>query len=189
MQENIRKKSQKRIVVNIARVVYFVDIDYFTASTAGSSPFFSVVVSPGALPLSYESALVWPQASVKKTSIEGRQRLKVKNQSFQPFDLFIRNWFHTLLLLQKSYKNPLASAHIIFIYHSHSVLDLSNQLFGLTRNFETETQKRKLFYQGVQQGVAGLVHIRKTIRPWLLTMTQFAQASRKRFASQTTNWW
>jgi len=187
MQENIRKKSQKRIVVNIARVVYFVDIDYFTASTAGSSPFFSVVVSPGALPLSYESALVWPQASVKKTSIEGRQRLKVKNQSFQPFDLFIRNWFHTLLLLQKSYKNPLASAHIIFIYHSHSVLDLSNQLFGLTRNFETETQKRKLFYQGVQQGVAGLVHIRKTIRPWLLTMTQFAQASRKRFASQTTN--
>lgn len=65
MQENIRRTSQKRILVNIARVVYFVDIDYFTASTAGSSLFFSVVVSPGAIPLSYESALVWPQASEK----------------------------------------------------------------------------------------------------------------------------
>lgn len=182
MQENIRRKSQSQS--SQLGVVYFVYFDYVTASTAGSSPFFSVVVSPGALPLSYESALVWPQASVKKTSIEGRQRLKVKNQSFQPFDLFIRNWFHTLLLVQKSNKNPLASTHIIFIYHSHAVLDLSNQLFGLTRNFETEIQKRELFYQS-STGSCGPCSYQEDHQA--LVMTQFAQASRKRFASQTTN--
>ena len=57
----------------------------------------------------------------KQTSIEGRQRLKVKNQSFQPFDLFIRNWFHTLLLvatkiLQKSTCIDSHNLHISFTF-------------------------------------------------------------------------
>ena len=117
MQENIRRKSQNTIFTTWSRLLRLHRLCHCEHCQQFSV--FSVVVSPGALPLSYESALVWPQASVQ-TSIEGRQRLKVKNQSFQPFDLFIRNWFHTLLLvakiLQKSTCIDSHNLHISFTF-------------------------------------------------------------------------
>ena len=109
MQENIRRKSQSQS--SQLGVVYF---DYFTASTASSSPFFPwwFLRVPY---LCHTKALSCGHKPLKKTSIEGRQRLKVKNgPSFQPFDLFIRNWFHTLLLVAKNpTKIHLHPAHII----------------------------------------------------------------------------
>lgn len=138
--------------------------------------------------LCHTKALSCGHKPLKKTSIEGRQRLKVKNQSFQPFDLFIRNWFHTLLLLQKSNKNPLASgAHNLHISFTFSPGFVESAVWP-HQEFRDRDGKKGAVLPRSSTGSCPPCSYQEDHQA--LVMTQFAQASKKWFASlsqQTDN--